>query len=87
MATKNTFRKKFACNIVVFSPSRRTASSIVTDCQSEAFGLIVIINRTGHPILTRVRQFVVSSLTSLDRAKIPMYRAFEIGEVHWGYLT
>ena len=30
-----------------FSPSRRTGSSIVTDCQSEAVGLIVIINRTG----------------------------------------
>ena len=33
-----------------YCPSRRTASSLVTDCQSEAVGLIVIINRTGASI-------------------------------------
>ena len=31
----------------MFISKLRTGSSIVTDCQSEAVGLIVIINRTG----------------------------------------
>ena len=41
-----------------FSPSRRTASSIVTDCQSEAVGLIVIINRTGREYSMKGRKRV-----------------------------
>ena len=36
-----------------FSPSRRTVSSLVTDCESEHDGLKVLINRTERKFLMR----------------------------------
>ncbi len=43
--------------MMVVSPSRRTASSLASDWQSEAVGLIVIINRTGRKYLMRLKRF------------------------------
>ena len=38
------------CLAKEISPSRRTASSLLTDCESEAFGLGVCINRTERKL-------------------------------------
>jgi len=37
---------------VIFSPSRRTASPLGSDCESEAYGLAATINTQGCFIIT-----------------------------------
>ena len=59
-----------------FSPSRRTASSIVTDCQSEAVGLIVIINRTGREYLMRLKRALDGVRVFDDFVKCPSLPPF-----------
>ena len=50
----NCFKDNFKnSSEIVFSPSRRTVSSLVTDCQSEHDGLRVFINRTERKFLMR----------------------------------
>ena len=82
--TRNRF------HIHLFSPSLRTASSLASDCQSEAVGLIVSINRTGREYSIRQRRdldeakILVNSKkslpSSLDASQMPMYKGLRAGE-------
>jgi len=80
-------RNRFLKNL--FSPSLRTASPLASDCQSEAFGLIVSINRTGREYSIRQRRdldeakILVNSKkslpSSLDASQMPMYKGLRAG--------
>ena len=63
-------------SLAVFSPSRRTASSLASDWQSETVGLIVIINRTGREYLMRLKRALDGVRVFDDFVKCPSLPPF-----------
>ena len=56
---------------------RRTTSPLASDCQSEAVGLIVVINRTGRELLMISKKSLPSSL---EASQMPMYKGLRARE-------